>query len=730
MRNRLPVALSAILAAAAMVGGCSCSDPETARRPPKAEVRPASLDFGAVCNEAPSQPEVFELWNEGGADLVATLAVAGDHEEFFDVQPRSITVPRAGKAEISVVYHPTGDVIGERHEAEVVISYEGADGTETETVALFGEVSTAPIEPRVALACAPGRNGEALPSCDENDAVPCCSVDPVQSDRLGPLGVGSTPLGQTSALPLRIENLGCGELNVTSIELAVEDREGFCTREEFTVPAGPFTLPGGLGAGQGQEIEVEFSPVETCSVLGTLTFHTDDPAAPTVTATISSGRGRAPQILVDPSFINFRDTVLPGQSDTAEFVIRNVGSDDITIRALDIENLGKNQLDYSILRSETVDCDGGARTEVDAAGHVLGPNDGKANCGVNELFVTVEYAPTTPADHDHAEVVIQTDDGTYTVVLRGGIEPKIEADPEEIFFLRASAEGANPGACEGDAGICDRSANDCFGMCLTNADCPGGETCYGATGGQYGTCLSAAACAPTCGLSSKTIEIWNRGKAPLEVGEPYLTSGRTDNPSPVPLRRDGSPMVRIGAETCSGKSLTQDTFCTVEVILDHESGHDAFQGNLWIPSNDPLHDERDFAVYIEATPKIDQQPDAEADYEDRVTARTWVRIDAGPSHDPDGNEVTSWSWKLTAAGGASGFNAYKNQVIDPLNPNALCPPTVNGGECFRFPIAGANKARVLEFWPDLPVVFEFELTVGEDVCGETNRETIQITATN
>ena len=106
--------------------------------------------------------------------------------------------------------------------------------------------------------------------------------------------------------------------------------------------------------------------------------------------------------------------------------------------------------------------------------------------------------------------------------LRGGAAPKIVANPDGVLFAQPNRQSTS--VCRGDSFYsCDREVNLCDGVCTRDSDCPGGETCYGATDDAPGTCLGSATCVLACGTASKTIELCNEGVADLHISNLEIT---------------------------------------------------------------------------------------------------------------------------------------------------------------------------------------------------------------
>jgi len=714
LRNRLPAALSATLLVALAFGGCSCEDPQASVAAPLGAVAPAHLAFDGVCNESLAHQTVT-VRNDGAGVLSATAAIVGSGAAYFEVDPASFTLNGTGASQaLTVTFKPAGeDQAGARHIAELEISYQGEKGTEVMRVDLTGDVSTRPVEPRVSFACGTNPDGSALPRCSENNSVPCCSVNSPDSNgatTLQAIGLGSPQVGATSSLPLRIENVGCGDLNVTSMQLT--ELSGRCDASSVKLVGAdaPISVPGGLGAEEGHEFAIEFKPADACNVWGKLAIETDDPNRPSYQV-IFTGSGRMPSIHVTDDHLHFGEVLAPDTKDLS-FSIRNTGLVAVRLSGMTIEPAGSDFSIVSITKDACVDDGSGTRvpagnpTPVDiSGGYMIGPSEIPSNCGDDELLVTVRYAPGEPAGMDNATLKIIHDEGVNDVRLSGGATPLIEHEPSDlnIQFVDPVALG-----CENDAcGL----ANSCDGACASAADCVGGEACLD------GVCLSDQACVGKCEMSQKAIRFWNRGPAPLIISS-VAFQAIEDGSIPVDPADGDRPLYSIVREDCTAEAVARDEFCTVTVgFKDKNTG--GFSSVYLVAENNTPQQET-YKVLLRSSTRIDKLPNPDV-VKEPVNPRKgeWVRLDASGSSDEEG-PITNYQWRFI--GHSSTAIGLPRGDIDPANPNGtgcnVDSPASPGGapanSCFHFPIPGST--RVLEFYAPEQGTYDFGLTVYDSAC--------------
>jgi hypothetical protein len=184
-------------------------------------------------------------------------------------------------------------------------------------------------------------------SCDNgpeptapNLSAPQCSLSTAALD------FGTVQVGQTAQRTFKITNTGGGTLTGTVSESC----------PDYSV-AGVSTF--NLGAGLAQTFTLRFTPgsegLKACTV-----------DVGTACAPISmSGTGQAPTCEVSPATLDF-GTIAPGESDTLQFTIRNIGSGVLT----------------------------GTVSEACADFRLIGPVSYSLDAGQSATF-TVEFVPTT-----------------------------------------------------------------------------------------------------------------------------------------------------------------------------------------------------------------------------------------------------------------------------------------------------------------------------------------------
>ena len=706
-----------MLVVALAFGGCSCEDPATTDTQPNGQVSTTTLSFGEICNDS-LKHLTFDITNVGSGNLAATARVVGESAVHFEVNPASFSLNGTGaKQTITVTYKPTGeDEAGRRHLADLEISYQG-DGAEVIKVSLDGEVSSAEVEPRISFACGTKEDGSPLPACATGVLEPCCAVGSPNSDGatlFNAIGLGEPRVGTTGVLPLRVENVGCGELTIDKLELT--GINGRCPAEsvELVGADAPISVPGGLGAGQGHEFAVAFTPPEECSIAGRIELTSNDLSRETYSVSFI-GNGRMARLNVSDTQLFFGEILAPDTKDLS-FYIRNTGRVAVDISSIGIKPAGSDFSIVSITKDACVDDGTGEKvpagnpTPVDVSGgYTIGESEIPALCGDDELLVTVRYTPGTPADQDAAEVEILNDEGRITVQLRGGASPQIEEVPKGMSFLfqHPAARGCDNDACGYE--------NSCQGACVSSADCTGGEACLG------GVCLSSEACVDKCEMSQKSIQIWNKGPAPLLITDLQLEGALGGDP-PVDPADGNRPLFTIVDDDCRAAGIAKDTFCTVTIGFKAGNAGGTSSANLIVSNNTPAQER--FEILIRGFTPSDTVPTPEV-VKEPVNPRKgeWVRLDASNSTD-DGDVITDYRWEFRGHGsGATGLP--KPGVIDPANPNptgpdgcnVVSPPSPGGApanSCYHFPIPGST--RVLEFYAPLQGTYDFGITVWDDAC--------------
>lgn len=160
----------------------------------------------------------------------------------------------------------------------------------------------------------------------EDDRV--SAVDPLLELDPQHLDFGTLELGQESSLTLVLRNLEKADAHVDSLE--VLDDCGGCFL--------PLVRPTDVLGLTKVDIPVRFRAVRIEAATGTITFTTNDPKAPLLSATVI-GRGsdsRAPDIEVFPSSVSF-GFVPAGGVALGSFAIRSTGTNDLLIDRISID---------------------------------------------------------------------------------------------------------------------------------------------------------------------------------------------------------------------------------------------------------------------------------------------------------------------------------------------------------------------------------------------------------
>jgi hypothetical protein len=228
---------------------------------------PVSLDFGevGVFTTSTLQLQIDNL----GTSTLNVSDISSDDPAFVPQQTTAVVAP-GGMALIDVDFSPlvTGAIAG------------------TLTI-----TSDDPDAPAVAVALS-------------GDGVVLADIQVPAS-----LGFGSVTIITTASQQLQIDNVGTGTLDVTGIS---SDHPAFVPQQTTAAVA-----PGGMAL-----IDVEFTPLATGSIAGTLTITSNDPDEPSVGVPVS-GVGVEPDIAV-PATLDL-GVVAVGLTGTVQLQIDNTG---------------------------------------------------------------------------------------------------------------------------------------------------------------------------------------------------------------------------------------------------------------------------------------------------------------------------------------------------------------------------------------------------------------------
>lgn len=262
-------------------GACSCNLYACDLR-----VTPAALTFGTVCLEGSAESS-FELANVGAAPCHVTLALEGEEQQHFAVPPGPVVIGVGERREAPVAYHPTaaaGATPGAWYEARVRISVPEEPSLE---LPLSGGVADVPAQPILSLTC--GTGVRACNNPDRDPFEPCCSAVDQTGNNAPPyygrsflvaVDFGTVFAGGEQVIPIQVENLGCGPLELSTLALEAEDGTGLCPGSAVRVATPlPVTVPGAASvqARQHATVELRFAPTEPCDHRGGATLRTNDP---------------------------------------------------------------------------------------------------------------------------------------------------------------------------------------------------------------------------------------------------------------------------------------------------------------------------------------------------------------------------------------------------------------------------------------------------------------------
>ncbi|WP_143308264.1 choice-of-anchor D domain-containing protein, partial [Candidatus Entotheonella palauensis] len=281
----------------------------TAEPAPQISVVPPALAFGEL-QENSSRRLTLTVRNSGTATLRLTdLILDGTAFRLADDYDLPIPIRTQGVVQLDVVYEPM------------------APGSDTGTLRIE---NNSPETPEVIVAL----SGYAVP-----EPQPRIEADPLLVD------FADVQIGARRRLPIRIFNTGTAPLNVT--ELRVDGG-----------PSGTFTLaenpaPVTVVEGGSIQVSVNFAPVEEGSVTGTFYAESDADNVDSLSVPLS-GTGLPeplPQIDVTPAIVEFPEVEI-GASRVERITIRNTGTDDLIVTALDID--GGEDNEFQVRRAPTL----------------------------------------------------------------------------------------------------------------------------------------------------------------------------------------------------------------------------------------------------------------------------------------------------------------------------------------------------------------------------------------
>lgn len=133
-----------------------------------------------------------------------------------------------------------------------------------------------------------------------------------------------TPLGASRTIPVRVTNVGGGDLIVLSTALS---------GTQFNVASGIPTL---LQTGEYATIDLRYTPTEIGDVSGSFSIYSNDPKGPHTVSMSGSGKGLAPpQLVLSKTEISFPDT-MSGSTARQSFTITNSGAAVLNITGMTV----------------------------------------------------------------------------------------------------------------------------------------------------------------------------------------------------------------------------------------------------------------------------------------------------------------------------------------------------------------------------------------------------------
>ena len=788
------IALAALAAPALLV---ACGDGGGGGNPElycELKVLPSIVSHGVLCLEGEKE-DAFNVQNSGSAECVVDLALGGTAPQHFGIGSTHLVIPVGETVPVTAKYHPTvdgGAAAGQQHEADVTIT-SNAKEAEPFVLKLKGETAATETKAILSLSCPPSVK-KCGPTVDPSES--CCRVVDQTGNNVPPyygrsyltsIEFGAIQTGRTVTLPLQVTNLGCGQLDVSSLTITPTTGQGFCDPASVNVMTQlPVSVAGSVSAADRKSatIEVQFTPTELCSYFGGVTVATNDPdiATDPMAAAYNKfnvmGSGTEGRIRTDPTAWYFGDV---GTGETVEkvFTIVNVGNREAEITGLALRN-GPGV--YQITKIQRPECPEGSGFTDLGTSFTLAGTDQVSNCGADQANVTVAFTPNGAGNFEN-KLDANYGDGVATIPLTGSSNPTIEIfPPGQVLFFGPKTLGCQPLSCS----VGDLPNGSCSGVCDTDDDCHDGALCIGGICAAESSADNGAVCTDTCGQAERVVRICNAGHAPLKFddaaqGGGIVITGRGGRDNPPPMHRpspgiddparNNTPVFSILQNGCAdsagnGKSLLNGECCEAVVgFLDTRNGGSptgtaGLQAELHVYTNDPTYP-RDLSDGTGPDIRAWTDPDF-----DPVAG--WVAydvtlgpgelngprmnkmavLDAAPvpsmdskgSYDPacDWNDpgcdktklnpIVSYEWELVAV---SGTGAYVNAMVGPIdldNPNARCPSWINNGNCFEV-VDLTPKGKVIRFFADgeAPRNYEFKLTVKDGVCSPSHQGVLQQT---
>ena len=388
---------------------------------PQISATPTALAFGEV-QENRSRRLTLTVRNTGTATLRLTdLILDGTAFHLTDAYDFPIRIRTQSLVPINVAYEPI------------------APGSDSGTLRI---VNNSPETPEVVVAL----SGYAIA-----EPKPRIEVAPLSAD------FADVQIGSRRRLPIRLFNTGTAPLNVTAMRV-----DGG--------PSGAFTLADNLAPvtvveGSSIRVYVNFAPVEEGSVTGTFYAESNADNADGISVGLS-GTGLPeplPQIGVAPAIVEFPEVEI-GASRVERVTIRNTGTDDLIVTALDID--GGEDNEFRVRRAPTLPVtvlpEGSIEVRLaykpTTAGSATGTltiasNDPETPAvvlplgGVGAPAPTPQVAASTvtlsfaevEVGHTRERDVVLTNVGNATLTIR---EINVESEPEGVFALAEVSNAA------------------------------------------------------------------------------------------------------------------------------------------------------------------------------------------------------------------------------------------------------------------------------------------------
>lgn len=340
----MPSTRHLVLVLALAVSGCRCDGGGTGNALPDFDPEPKAVSFEAcptvdtngqpVADVFPDVKKVL-LRNLGKASGAVQLSFTGPEKDSFSIAPEDVPAMLEATSEVELPIRFSPNKRGDA-KADLVID-DGDDRTEPVSVALVGTGSNYPAQPTLEVSLQDKDLPDQYATCFTGGT--CLQLFP------------DTFYKESTQLLVKLSNLGCPALKITSMELlplgSSSGNLAFFVDEPAVMPtaSGPILLTTSDGRAS-TTLKLRFSPEDDGSGItqryAYLKLTTNDPANPEFDIQLA-GNAAEPSIYAQPTYCDFNDPLNPcgyptKQASQARFEIKNGGNASITIDSVSFKN--------------------------------------------------------------------------------------------------------------------------------------------------------------------------------------------------------------------------------------------------------------------------------------------------------------------------------------------------------------------------------------------------------